>query len=68
MATYGTILTQGTFTQPATAAAVTLQVPSNLDLLEVWNYTQSASGGASTNAVYSFWTRSNTAVPTGGIY
>lgn len=70
MSFYGTVVSQGTFTQPATAVNTTIQVPSNLDILEVWNYTQAAATGSGTSpcAVYSWWTRSNTAVPTGGLY
>jgi len=51
------IIGQGAFTQPATAVSQIIQVPSNLDSIEVWNVTQSASGGATTNAVYMYWQR-----------
>lgn len=53
------IVGQGSFLQGATATNQIIQVPSNLDSLEVFNFTQSASGGATTNAVYSVWQRPN---------
>lgn len=66
------IIGQGSFVQPATAVAQTIIVPSSLDSLEVWNYTQAASGGATTNAVYSYWQRPNGSIMMGdgtqGIY
>lgn len=66
------IIGQGSFVQPAAAVAQTIVVPSNLDSLEVWNYTQALSGGATTNAVYSYWQRPNGSIMMGdgtqGVY
>lgn len=59
----GTIIGIGTFTQPATAVAQTIAVPSNLDGLWVYNWTQIAAGG---NAGIFHWMR-NSPVPTQGI-
>ena len=55
----GTILGQGTFTQPGTAINQTLIVPSNLDWLRVWNYTQAnqTTAAAGPNAFLSYWQR-----------
>lgn len=39
-----TTLSQGTFTQPATAVAQTFAIPAGFDWIEVTNYTQSAAG------------------------
>lgn len=52
----GTILSVGTFTQPATAVAQTIAVPSNLDYLRIFNYTQMAAG-TSTNYGDGYWQR-----------
>ena len=56
---YGTIIGQGTFTQPATAINQTIIVPSNLDWLRVWNYTQAnqATAAAGPNSFMSYWQR-----------
>lgn len=61
------IVGQGAFTQGATATAQTIAVPSNLDSLEVWNYTQSASGGATTNGVYFYWQRPYQSTPASSV-
>lgn len=53
----GTIIGQGSFTQGATAVAHTIAVPSNLDSLEVWNYTQ--AGGTAGNGFRFYWQRGN---------
>lgn len=52
----GTILGQGTFTQPATAIAQTIIIPSGVDFLEITNYTQSAAGAAG-NGFKFYWQR-----------
>lgn len=52
----GTILGQGTFTQPATAANQTIMIPSGVDFLEITNYTQSATGAAG-NGFKFYWQR-----------
>lgn len=52
----GTILSQGTFTQPATAVAQTIAIPSGTDFLRVFNYTQMAAG-TSANYGDGFWQR-----------
>lgn len=52
----GTILSIGSFTQPGTAVNQIIQVPSNLDYLYVYNYTQmAASAGANGGQFY--WQR-----------
>lgn len=50
------IISVGSFTQPATAVAQTIQVPSNLDYLLLHNYTRMAAG---TSADYGdgYWQR-----------
>jgi hypothetical protein len=55
----GTILGQGTFTQPATAIAQTIAIPSGCDWLKIWNYTQAnqATSAAGPNAFYFHWQR-----------
>jgi len=50
----GTTLSQGTFTQPATAIAQTFAIPAGFDYLEVTNYTQSAAGAAA-NGFKFYW-------------
>jgi hypothetical protein len=51
----GTILGQGSFTQGATATSQIIMVPSNLDWLRVYNFTQaSATGG---NSYMFYWQR-----------
>jgi hypothetical protein len=65
---YGTIIGQGSFTQPNPAINQVIQVPSNLDWLRVWNYTQADQGTAAAgpNAFMSYWQRG---MPAGtGIY
>lgn len=52
----GTILGQGSFTQPATAVAQTIMIPSGVDFLEITNYTQSAAGAAA-NGFKFYWQR-----------
>ncbi len=59
----GTIIGIGTFTQPATAVAQTISVPSNLDGLWVYNWTQINAAG---NAGIFHWMR-NSPFPTQGI-
>lgn len=51
----GTIVGQGTFTQPATAVSQTIMVPSNLDWLWVYNFTQAAA--TSSNGYQYYWQR-----------
>ena len=52
----GTILSIGNFTQPATAAIQTIAVPSDLDFLKIYNYTQfAANAGANADSLY--WQR-----------
>lgn len=56
----GTIIGQGSFLQPATAVAQIIQIPSNVDSLEVWNYTQAnQSTAAGANGYHFFWQRGN---------
>lgn len=50
----GTILTQGSFTQPAVAVAQTIIVPSGIDNLTIYNVTQAAAGAVG-NASFSYW-------------
>lgn len=52
----GTILGQGSFTQPATAIPQTIIIPSGVDFLEITNYTQSAAGAAA-NGFKFYWQR-----------
>lgn len=49
-----TIIQQGRFTQPATAANVTLQIRSDVDWIKVYNTTVIAAGGANNGAEYYF--------------
>lgn len=58
------ILSLGNFTQPAAAVNQVIAVPSNLDYLRIYNYTQYA-GNAGANANFLYWTR---AMGTTGIY
>lgn len=51
----GTILSQGTFTQGSTAVNQTIIVPSNLDFLNVYNFTQAA--GTSGYGYQYYWQR-----------
>ena len=52
----GSILSIGNFTQGATAANQIIQVPSNLDWLKIYNYTQfAANAGANADELY--WQR-----------
>lgn len=54
----GTILSQGSFVVPATIVNKTIVVPSNLDWIEVRNYTrQGTIGGASAFGFEYFWQR-----------
>lgn len=50
----GSILGQGTFT--SAGSAVTIAIPSNVDFLNVWNYTQ-AAGSATGNGFRYYWQR-----------
>ena len=59
----GTILSIGTFTQPAAAVNQLIQVPSDLDYLRVYNWTQIAAVG---NPYFFYWTRNN-GTPTQGL-
>jgi len=59
----GTILTQGTFTQPATAVNQTIIIPSGVDWLRVVNYTQASLTAG--NGAYFYWQRG---MPTTGVY
>jgi len=51
----GSILTQGTFTQPATAVNQTIVIPSNVDWLRVLNYTQANQGTSAAANGFDFW-------------
>lgn len=52
----GTIITMGNFTQPATAVNQIIAVPSGIDYLYIYNYTQmAASAGANGGSFY--WQR-----------
>lgn len=51
----GTIIGQGTFTQPATAVAQTIAIPSGTDWLRIYNFTQ-ASGTAGNGYMF-YWQR-----------
>lgn len=51
----GSILTQGTFTQPATAVNQTIVIPSNADWLRVLNYTQANQGTSAAANGFDFW-------------
>ena len=51
----GTILGQGTFTQPATAVAQTVMIPSNADFMNVYNFTQASGTGG--NGFWFYWQR-----------
>ena len=59
----GTILGQGTFTQGATAVNQNIIIPSGVDFLDIYNYTQ-ASGTSGYGFRY-YWQRG---MPTTGIY
>lgn len=50
----GTIIQQGTFTQPATAADVTLQIRSGVDWIRVYNQTVLAAAGGGNGAEFYF--------------
>lgn len=52
----GTILSQGTFTQPATAVNQVVAVPSGIDWMYVYNKTQIDAKSASTGVVF-YWQR-----------
>jgi hypothetical protein len=49
----GTILGQGFFTQPATAVNQTIMIPSGVDSLEIWNFTQAS--GTATHGFHFYW-------------
>lgn len=49
----GTIIGQGSFTQPATAINQTIFIPSGVDSLEVWNYTE--AGLTAGNGYHFYW-------------
>lgn len=51
----GSILTQGTFTQGATAVNQTIVIPSNVDWLRVLNYTQANQGTSAAANGFDFW-------------
>lgn len=54
----GTILGQGTFTVGSTVTQQIIQIPSNADWVEVYNFTQfGTTGGASANGVEFIWQR-----------
>src|SRR5262252_2771350 len=52
----GTIIGQGSFTQGATAVAQTIVIPSNVDSLEIYNFTQAAATAG--NGFEFYWQRS----------
>lgn len=54
----GTILSQGSFIVPATIVNQIIQIPSNVDWMRVYNYTQfGTTGGATANGVEFLWQR-----------
>jgi hypothetical protein len=61
----GTVIGVGSFTQPATAVNQIIAIPSNLDSLDIYNYTQAALTGG--NAYHIRWQRGFPS-PTIGIY
>lgn len=52
----GTILSQGTFTQPATAINQVVAIPSNVDWMWVYNKTQATANTGSTGVKF-YWQR-----------
>lgn len=56
----GTILSQGSFIQPATAVNQAIIIPSNVDWLDVYNWTQ--AGATNGNGYWFYWQRPNGAV------
>lgn len=60
----GTILSIGNFTQPAAAVDQIIQVPSGVDFLKIYNYTQLAAN-AGANADTFYWQRG---MGTNGVY
>lgn len=58
MAHYGTVLGQGTFTAPSTIVNQLIVIPSGVDWMWVYNYTQfGAAGGVSPLGVRYYWQR-----------
>lgn len=53
----GTIIGQGSFKQGDTAINQIIQIPSNVDALDIWNYTQAGLGGG--NGFHFYWQRGN---------
>lgn len=54
----GTILSQGSFIVPATVINQYIQIPSNVDWMRVYNYTQfGTTGGAASSGVEFLWQR-----------
>lgn len=54
----GTILSQGSFIVPATIVNQYIQIPSNVDWMRVYNYTQfGTAGGAAASGVEFLWQR-----------
>jgi len=64
----GTILSQGSFVVGSSVVPVTIQIPSNADWMNVYNFTQmGTTGGASANGVRFYWQR-GMALGTGIVY
>lgn len=60
----GTILSQGSFVVPAAGpVAVNLSIPSNVDWMRVFNYTQAGINGAANTGINFYWQRG---MPVGG--
>lgn len=59
----GTIIGQGSFVQGEVAINQIIQVPSNLDALDVYNYTQAGLGNG--NGFHFYWQRGNGVIQMG---
>lgn len=58
MSYYGTVIGQGTFTAPATIVNQPIVIPSGVDWMWVWNYTQfGTNGNASPFGIRYYWQR-----------
>jgi hypothetical protein len=53
----GTILGQGSFTVPATVTQQVIAIPSGVDWMKVYNYTQAGIDGAANTGVEFYWQR-----------
>jgi len=61
----GTILSQGTFTAPSTIVNKLIVIPSNVDWMRVFNYTQFGAVGGSPAIGIEFWWQRGMAAGTG---